>query len=213
MKYFILFVVLAIGGAGVYGYTHNPQECAKLGNDLKAKWPAIQADLVSIYINNPQTVEGTAEPPPAQPQGGVFGSANHAASQMAGGSIAGPVARTYDEALAQSKGSAKNMLLIFDGSDWSMPSQLFDKEVLSTIEWGDFSKTLFIPIQLEVAQAKPGDGAQMSPNQRLAARFGVTTFPTVMVVSPGEREVKRYENYGPGMGPDPVMDELRPYAK
>ena len=40
MKYFIILIVLAIGGACFYGYTHNPQECTKLGNDLAAKWPA-----------------------------------------------------------------------------------------------------------------------------------------------------------------------------
>jgi hypothetical protein len=215
MKYLILLVVAALIGASIYASSHSPKGCLKLQNDLRAEWPTIQEDLVAIFSKrmesrDPLPPADAAEPPivsPANlnpsPQHDVLPATNSEPDSQ-------PSA--YADAMGKSKETGKNILVIFEGSDWSAASQQFDQQVRPNPGWSEFAEG-FVMVTLQVPQNAPADNGKKSPNQILADKFGVSHYPTLIAIDPNEKELKRLEGYSATLGVGPLIETFNPYAR
>ena len=85
--------------------------------------------------------------------------------------------------LAQKEASSKNRLLLMDftGSDWCGWCIMLDKEVFSKPEFKEYASKNLVLLELDFPRSKkmPPDTAKQ--NERLAVKYGIQGFPTVVV--------------------------------
>ena len=102
--------------------------------------------------------------------------------------FAAPAARidwctNYEDALAKSKSSQKNIFVFFNGSDWCRPAVRFKRSILESQELhskigGDF---VFLEID-HVSTPSDAEKANHKKNEKL--KFTVGNYPTVLLVDP-----------------------------
>jgi hypothetical protein len=90
----------------------------------------------------------------------------------------------FSEAQAEAKRRNARILALFIGSDWSPPSKQFQDEVAFHPEFvnaftGDF---VFLRLDFPTRGAQPA--AQKEQNHRLRGKYGVITYPALLVLSP-----------------------------
>ncbi len=76
------------------------------------------------------------------------------------------------------------MLLEFCGSDWCGWSMKLNKEVLSQGEFKKFAKDNLVCVQLDFPKKKQLSKKQQEQNAKLAEKYKVKGYPTVIVLSP-----------------------------
>ena len=303
MKWVVIIVLIVDAALWAYTYKQDPHDCAKLGNDLKADWPLVKADLVTIFTqtnapaaadsdsDEPVTAENWAAPTtiPSQPDWtwttsqGTFrnvhilkiepdcvtilhtdgqavvpiaelpsdlqselnyspAAAEAYAAQRGGGGVAPAPARmptqrivsddalpqnttavkttpfftettNYNDALTEAKRTNRKVLLHFTGSDWCEFCQLLEKEVLRTREWDNFAGANFITVTLDFPHEEPIADDLKAQNSGLAQKYGVHSFPTLIVIDTNEKELGRASGYAPDSGPEAVIGELQQYVR
>ena len=118
----------------------------------------------------------------------------------------------YSGAISQARSENKLLLLHFTGSDWCPYCQMEDAEVLSKPEFQNFSAAHFIFVTLDFRHNPPPDGPAQQALDALSSKYGVTGFPTLLVVDASENVRGRIEGYNPGSGPDGIISQLTSYA-
>ena len=118
----------------------------------------------------------------------------------------------YATGLASAKTSGRKVLLHFTGSDWCGYCQLLDKEVLSTSAFNQFAAANYVIVTLDFPHDIPLPANVKEQNDRLAQKYNVTGYPTLVVLTTDERELGRIGGYNPGSGPDAVIGQLRNYS-
>lgn len=113
----------------------------------------------------------------------------------------------YAAALAQARAENKPLLIKFTGSDWCRPCQRLAAEVFETAEMEAFASTEVIPVYLDFPRRKELPPELAAQNQRLAERYGVRSYPTVLVVGADE-EVRGKLGYVEG-GPKTFIRSVR----
>ena len=109
-------------------------------------------------------------------------------------------------AQAQAKAEGKFVLLNFSGSDWCGWCIKLRKDVFVRPEFEDYAKTNLVLVQIDFPKHKPLPPAVQQHNQKLADRFEVQAFPTLIVLD--EQGTKRGRiSYGAG-GPKSFISEI-----
>lgn len=112
----------------------------------------------------------------------------------------------YKAALAQAKAQNRHVFLFFTGSDWCSWCKRLQKEVLKTPEFNKYADEKLILVELDFPHAVPQSGAVKAQNAKLADRFKIEVYPTVIVLDSSGKKVGQigYQEGGPG----PFVDAL-----
>lgn len=114
----------------------------------------------------------------------------------------------YAQALSEARQENKNVLLNFTGSDWCIYCVKQDQDVFSKGDFQRLAKGSLKLVELDFPNAKriPADVARQ--NEKLKAQFGVSGYPTLILVDAQGRERGRWEGYNPDLVED-LKKELR----
>ncbi len=112
----------------------------------------------------------------------------------------------YKAALVQAKAENRHVLLFFTGSDWCSWCKRLQKEVLRTPEFNKYAGEKLILVELDFPHAVPQSRAVKVQNEKLADRFKIEVYPTVIVLDSSGKKVGQlgYQEGGPG----PFVDAL-----
>lgn len=85
----------------------------------------------------------------------------------------------------------KEILLVFQGSDWCAPCIKLDREIWTSEEFKDFSKTHYILVKADFPRRKKNQlvSAQQEKNNKLAEKYNPNGFFPLVVVMDKEGHV------------------------
>ncbi len=104
----------------------------------------------------------------------------------------------YAASIAQAAASKKPVLLEFTGSDWCPPCMKQNKDVFEQPAFEKFAKDKLVLVKLDFPQRKEQEAAIKERNQNLAAQYGVTGFPTIILLNSEGKELARQSGYAGG---------------
>jgi thioredoxin-related protein len=104
----------------------------------------------------------------------------------------------YAAAVTQAKKEHKLLLLDFTGSDWCIWCKRIDAEVFATTKFKDFADQKLVLVKLDYPREHPQADAIKAQNAKLLEKYGVTGFPTLVVLNADEKVVLTQEGYKPG---------------
>jgi len=131
---------------------------------------AFAAALLAVSCSKKETAENKPETSQTQPDNGATIAA------------AKPGWFTSYE-LAQKEALSKNRLLLMDftGSDWCGWCIMLDKEVFSKPEFKEYASKNLVLLELDFPRSKKMPPETAKQNERLAVKYGIQGFPTVVV--------------------------------
>ena len=123
--------------------------------------------------------------------------------------LAGPKWYTdLDEAKAVAAKENKPLLVDFTGSDWCGYCIKLHAEVFDKPEFAEFAKG-YVLVELDFPNKKPQPAEEKAKNKATQAKFGVSGFPTVLLLDAKTGEAYgRQSGYGPGSGPKAYIEKL-----
>ena len=106
----------------------------------------------------------------------------------------------YEAALEKAKKEKKYVLVDFSGSDWCGWCIKLDKEVFQKKEFQSYAEKNLVMVLLDFPRRTKISSKLKKQNNELMKKFGVRGFPTVLVLSPEGKLVKKtgYQKGGPG---------------
>ena len=115
----------------------------------------------------------------------------------------------FEAAKQQAAKEGKLILIDFSGSDWCGWCKRMDEEVFTKDRFVREASKKFVLVAID----SPSDKSILSAlarkqNRELAVKYGVRGYPTVVIVDPDGKEVKRHSGYRSG-GPNGYMKYLR----
>lgn len=113
-----------------------------------------------------------------------------------------------DLAKAQAKATAEKKLVLIDftGSDWCPPCKNLHKTVLTSEEFTKFAKENLVLVDIDFPNSKPQSAELKAANKELAKKFGITGYPTIIVLDATGKEVFKKVGYGGTPAKDYVAD-------
>ncbi|MBU6411025.1 MAG: thioredoxin family protein [Verrucomicrobia bacterium] len=114
----------------------------------------------------------------------------------------------FPHALHQAGAEKKLVFLYFTGSDWCPTCKMYGRTVLSTDEFATFAQEHLELVLLDFPHYKPQSDTLKQNNRAVEEQFGVTEFPTTMVMDSDGRELKRWVGIPDG-GLQTIMAELK----
>ena len=91
---------------------------------------------------------------------------------------------SYTQALAEAGRSNKPIFALFSGSDWCSPCIKLEKTILDTEEFRKFATLNLVLLQVDFPRRKKMMPIQRQMNEELSKKFGVDSFPTILILSP-----------------------------
>lgn len=109
---------------------------------------------------------------------------------------------------AQAKATAEKKLVLIDftGSDWCPPCKNLHKTVLTSEEFTKFAKENLVLVDIDFPNSKPQSAELKAANKELAKKFGITGYPTIVVLDASGKEVFKKVGYGGTSAKDYVAD-------
>lgn len=104
----------------------------------------------------------------------------------------------YDVALAKAKEENKIILVEFHGSDWCPPCMKLNKEVLQNTSFKDFAEKELILVDADFPRKSELPEEVKAQNQKLAEKFGVKYFPTVLLLDEEENVLDKMVGFPKG---------------
>jgi thioredoxin-related protein len=95
----------------------------------------------------------------------------------------------YQKAAKQAAAENKTLLLDFTGSDWCGWCIRLDKEVFSQKEFVDYAKDNLVLVKLDFPREKPQSAAEKKQNEALMKKYGVSGFPTIVVLDSQQKQL------------------------
>jgi thioredoxin-related protein len=117
-----------------------------------------------------------------------------------------------DHALAKAKAEGKYVLVDFGGSDWCPPCKRLQAEVFDQKEFKEFASTNLILVDIDFPQTRKQSAELQRANQKLADKYNVEIFPTVMLFNEKGKKVFRESGYS-GMSLADYVEKLRKQIK
>lgn len=107
---------------------------------------------------------------------------------------------SLEQAQEQAKTEHKLVLLDFTGSDWCGWCKLLDKEVFSQAEFKEYASKNLVLVEVDFPRLKQIASATRAQNERLALKYQVQGFPTIVVLNEDGKKVAEfgYMQGGPG---------------
>lgn len=105
----------------------------------------------------------------------------------------------YNQALSVAKRENRPLLLFFTGSDWCGWCKKIDKEVFENPEFASHIGNRFIFVKLDFPMNNPLPKDESNQNAMLKQKYGITGFPTVVVIDSNENFIAE-SGYRPGGG-------------
>jgi thioredoxin-related protein len=99
------------------------------------------------------------------------------------------------KAQAQAKKENKLVLMDFNGSDWCPPCKALRKNVLNSTEFVDYAKKNLVLVDVDFPRHTTQPADLKNANQALSKKFGITGFPTVIVLDGEGKELKKTVGY------------------
>ena len=118
---------------------------------------------------------------------------------------------SYEQAQQEAKANNKLVLLNFTGSDWCGWCILLDREVFSKPQFKEYANKNLVLVEVDFPKMKPMSETMRTQNTRLAQRYQVQGFPTIIVLS-GEGQIVGEFGYMQG-GPDAFIAALEKLRK
>ena len=105
----------------------------------------------------------------------------------------------FEKAKKTAAAEGKDLLMDFTGSDWCGWCIMLDKEVFSKAEFKEYATKNLVLLELDFPQRKKMPPETAAQNERLAMKFGITGFPTVVVFDSDGKPLGAlgYEQGGP----------------
>ena len=94
-------------------------------------------------------------------------------------------------ALTKAKENSKYILLNFSGSDWCVYCKKLDKEVFNNKNFQEYARNNFICVVLDFPSAKQQNQKLKDQNKALAERYRIRGYPTIVILSPNGKLVKK----------------------
>lgn len=88
----------------------------------------------------------------------------------------------YEQAKKISSETGRPILAYFNGSDWCPPCMMLKKEVLYTDTFQRFAKEKLVQLNLDFPRSKEQLPHIKKQNERLAEKYGIQGFPTVLIL-------------------------------
>ena len=95
----------------------------------------------------------------------------------------------YDKAVAKAKAENKSILLKFEGSDWCPPCIKLNKDVIATDAFQAEADESLVLLLADFPRKTKLPEEQQAHNDKLARKYGLEAFPTVLVLD-AEGEVQ-----------------------
>lgn len=108
---------------------------------------------------------------------------------LAFGSI--PMTEDYSKGAVISQDYNKPMLLVFTGSDWCSWSQKILQEIFKNDAFEKALGTNFVVVQADFPEVNVKSAQRLKQNQELKEKYGVQSFPTIIMLDPMGREITR----------------------
>lgn len=103
----------------------------------------------------------------------------------------------FDKAMAVAKELKRPVLINFTGSDWCGWCIKLSNEVFTKDEFKKYAKENLVLLKLDFPRSLPQTAEEKAANEKKAKEYGVTGFPTIVLVSPDGKEIQR-TGYQPG---------------
>lgn len=100
----------------------------------------------------------------------------------------------YDEALAESTRSGKPVLTLFTGSDWCPHCRTLEERVFSTSEFESWSEEHVVLLMLDLPESGISPAVR-SERSRICLKYGVRTFPSVLVLDSFGEKITEEKGY------------------
>ncbi len=118
---------------------------------------------------------------------------------------------SYEQGQQEAKASDKLMLLDFTGSDWCGWCKLLDKEIFSQPEFKEYATKNLVLVEVDFPRMKEITAATKIQNERLAIKYRIQGFPTIIVLNGDGKKVAEF-GYMQG-GPEAFIAELEKLRK
>lgn len=118
----------------------------------------------------------------------------------------------YRAALATAAEENKNVLLEFSGSDWCPPCIRLRKTLLSDPVFIDYARKNLVLVDIDFPQSKTLAPELVKQNNALQELYGIDAFPTLVLITPQEKVIKRLRGL-PESDAKGLIDDLSPPAK
>jgi len=104
------------------------------------------------------------------------------------------------KAYEQAKAEKKVVLLEFTGSDWCPPCKALKKNVFNTDKFKAYAKENLVLVELDFPRDKSKITEEQSVyNRAQAKKFGVSGYPTVILLDGNEKELMKKVGFGRGV--------------
>lgn len=113
----------------------------------------------------------------------------------------------FSAAQKLAKTNDQPLLVSFTGSDWCPPCIALEKEVFEVPNFIKEASSDFVLVKIDFPQKSQQSKAEKRQNEKLAKKYGVTSFPTVLLIRP-DGTVFATTGYRPG-GADKYLASLR----
>ena len=112
----------------------------------------------------------------------------------------------YEEALSEAKSKNLPLFLLFEGSDWCGWCKRLDTEVLRTPKFAELMGGKMVFVDIDFRMRPPLSAEQSAYNEGLKQKFGVSGFPTVILLDSQGRRLSTM-GYLPG-GPENYATQI-----
>lgn len=94
----------------------------------------------------------------------------------------------YESAVSQSKASSKPLILFFTGSDWCSWCHRLEDEAFNTQEFIDLAGDKFVFLKVDSPLYKPQDPQEKAQNTQLQQKYGIRSYPIVIILDPAHNQ-------------------------
>ena len=100
------------------------------------------------------------------------------------------------KAQAKAKDEKKMVLVDFNGSDWCPPCKALRKDVLNSPEFVEYAKKNLVLVDVDFPRQKQISADQKAANEKLAKKYKVDGFPTIILLSSDGKQLEKKVGYG-----------------
>ncbi len=113
----------------------------------------------------------------------------------------------YQDALRAGQAASKPIALLFTGSDWCGWCIKLEQEILSSPAFAEAAGNKFVFVKVDFPKRTSLSASQQQQNEALQQKFGITGYPTIILVDPAQQKVIASTGYQAG-GPKAFADHL-----